>query len=91
MHVALDFRKLARPPGDFQVIEVLQIEPELRVGVEEPRQAQSGLGGYPAALMHNFADAGRRNVQFKREPVGRQVQRLHEIFVENLSGMDWRH
>jgi hypothetical protein len=37
--------------------------------------------------MHNFADAGRRNVQFEREPVDRQTKRRHKVFAENLSGM----
>ena len=34
MHVTFDFDHRARPPFDFEVEEILQVQPELRVGTE---------------------------------------------------------
>ena len=91
MHLALDFDRRARASLDFEVEEVLQIEPELGIGVEVARQAQGCVGGDAAALMHNFADAGRRHVQVERQPVDREGERLHEILAQDLARMDRRH
>jgi hypothetical protein len=91
MHLAFNLSRLPMTPGDFEVIEVLQIQPKLGIGVEKSRQPQSCFRGNAAAFMDNFTDAGRWNVQFEGKLVDRELQRFHEIFAQNLSGMDWGH
>ena len=59
--MALDLDGGARAPLDFEVEEVLQVQPELRVGFEVARQAQSRVGGNAAAFVDNFGDASRRH------------------------------
>jgi hypothetical protein len=44
MDLALNCNFRPRASLDFQVEEVLQVEPELRIGVEVTRQAQGGIG-----------------------------------------------
>jgi len=51
MHVTFDFDPRARTPFDFEVEEILQVQPELGVGLEIARQAQGGIGGNPAAFV----------------------------------------
>jgi hypothetical protein len=41
--------------------------------------------------VHNFTDAGSRDVQFKREPVNSQVKGLHKVLPEDFARMDRRH
>jgi hypothetical protein len=57
MDVALDFGDGAGTPGDFQIIKILEVKPEFRVGVEVAGESKRGGGGDAAALVHNFTDA----------------------------------
>lgn len=41
VHLLLYLCRFAGPPGDLQIIEVLQIEPKLRVGMEVSCQTRS--------------------------------------------------
>ncbi len=58
MDVACDFGSGGGAPGYFQVIEVLQVEPEFVVGVEVAGETQGGVRGDAGALVDNFRDAG---------------------------------
>lgn len=91
MDLLFDFREFAGSAGDFDVVKVLQVEPELRVRVEVTRQAQSCLGSDTAASMHNFSDAGCWHVEFERELVDGKMKRLHEVLAKDFAGMDRRH
>lgn len=91
MDLLLNLRDFSGAAGDFDVVEVLQVEPELRVRVEVTRQAQSCLSGDAAASMHNFADAGCWYVEFESELVDGKMERLHKVLAEDFAGMDRRH
>src|SRR6266571_5409144 len=43
LHLPLDLRSLSRPLRHFQIIKILQIQPELRIGLEVPCQTQGRL------------------------------------------------
>jgi hypothetical protein len=90
MHLAFDFRFRARTPRSFQIVEILKVKPELRIGFEVSRETQSGLSGNSAPLVDDFTDAGSWHVQLERQFVHGETQRLHKILAENLSGMDGR-
>ena len=91
MHLPLDLEGRTGVPRHFQVIEVLQVEPEFRIGAKIARQAQGGVGRDAAPLAHNLTDAGGGNTQLKRQLVNRQAERLHEVLAQNFSRMDGRH
>jgi hypothetical protein len=38
--------------------------------------------------MHNFTNAGSGHVQFERQPIDRQVERLHEILTKDFTRVD---
>jgi hypothetical protein len=67
MHLMLNFRNLSCPPGNLQVVEVLQIEPEFSISVEIPGEAQGSLRSDTPTLVHNFSNSRRRYVQFERK------------------------
>jgi len=90
MHLAFDLRFRARTPGNFQIVEILKVKPELGVGFEVSRETQSGLSGNSAPLVDDFTDTGSWHMQLERQFVDGKAQRLHEILAENLSGMDGR-
>jgi hypothetical protein len=89
--LALDLVDLASAARNLEIVEVLQIEPELGVGVEISRQAEGGFRSNPPAPMHNLTDAGGRNVQVERELVHGEPQGLHEVFAEHLAWVDRGH
>src|SRR5712691_8638642 len=72
-------------------IEVLKIQPELRVGVEVSRQPQGSLRGDAAPFVHNFTDACSRDMQLERQLVDGEAERLHKILTEDFPRMDRRH
>jgi hypothetical protein len=90
MHLALNLRDFAGTPGDFQIVEILQIQPKLSIRAEIPRESQRGLRCDSPALVHDFTDAGCRYVQFERQPVDRQMERLHEILTQDFTRVDRR-
>src|SRR5579863_5073730 len=91
LHLALNFCDLAGAPGYFQIVKILQIEPELGVRMEKSRELQSGLRRNPAAFVHNLTDARSRHMQFQCELVNTQAQRLHEVLPEDFTRVDRRH
>jgi len=77
-HPSLD-RLQRLVPGQKQFVVLLDIHPEIGARTEVPRQTQSCIGGDPAVLVDDLADAGDRHVQFQSEAVDRNSQRLHEL------------
>src|SRR3989338_8542988 len=90
MYFALNGGRRAGASGYFQVVEVLQVEPELGIGVEVARQAQGSIGANATALVHNFTNPGGGNTKFQRQLVDGEAERLHEILPENFAGVDRR-
>ena len=87
---AFDFAGYAGTSFDFEIEEVLEVQPELSIGLEVARQAQGGVRGNASALMHNLADTRRRHVQLKRQPVDGEAERFHEVLAQDLAGMHGR-
>jgi hypothetical protein len=69
VHLALYLGDLARTPCNFQIKEILEVQPELSIRVEVSCQAQRGLRRDSAPLVHYFTDASSRHVQFECKPV----------------------
>jgi hypothetical protein len=91
LDLTFDFGGFSCTSGDFEVVEILEIEPKFRVGVEISREAKSCFGGDAAAFVNNFADSSGRDAEFQSELVDGEMERLHEVLAENFAGMDWRH
>jgi hypothetical protein len=54
VNAALDFRCCAGAPGHFQIIEVLQIQPKLRIGFEVSGQSQCRVRGNATPFVNNL-------------------------------------
>src|SRR5208282_2833703 len=67
MDMALDLGERSGTPGNFEIVEVLQVQPEFRVSFEITSQAQSRVRCDAAALVHNFTNACRGYVQFQSQ------------------------
>jgi hypothetical protein len=70
-----------------QVIGRLQIEPELRAGLEPVAEAKRGVAGDGALALDDLRDAVRWHGQLPRQFGGRDVQ-LIQFVGENFAGMD---
>jgi hypothetical protein len=86
--MALDIGNNAGSASEFERVESLQIEPEFRIGFEVA--GQTCVRGNAAALVNNFANASCRYMEIDGQLIDGQAQRLHEVFEENLSGMNRR-
>ena len=82
------------PGGELrglQVITCLQVQPELRRGIEIPRQPQCSVRRDASLFANNIVDARRGNAQRNRQRVCGQAKRHHEFFAENFAGMNGSH
>ena len=70
-----------------QVIDALQVEPELGSFAEEVLQAQRGVTGDRALAMQNGGDAVGRHVQVSRQLSGAHAQSF-ELLCQMAAGMD---
>jgi len=57
VHLAFYLGVLARTPRNFQIKEILEVQPELSVRPEVSCQAQRGLRRDSPPLVHYFTDA----------------------------------
>jgi hypothetical protein len=64
LYLAIVFRDFTGAPFAFQIIEILQIQPEFRIGFEIACQAECGFRGNPSPLIDDFANTRGRDVQF---------------------------
>jgi len=62
MYLAFDFGDFAGAPRQLQVVETLKVEPKFGVGMKISCQPQRRLRRNSPPLVHNFADARRRDV-----------------------------
>lgn len=72
----------------FDVVSVLQIEPELRRGAERLAQAQRGVGGNAAGLGGNALDPRARHAHRLGQCAGRQSERHEEFFAQDFAGVE---
>ena len=91
VHLALYLGDLARTPCNFQIKEILEVQPKLGIRVEVACQAQRSLRRDSAPLVYYFADASRRHVQFECKPVDCQAERLHKVLPEDFTRMHRRY
>jgi hypothetical protein len=91
LDLTFDFGGFSSAFGDFEIVEVLEIEPEFRIGVEISGEAKGGFGGDAAAFVDDFTDARGGDTELKSELVDGQMERLHEVLAEDFAGMNWRH
>lgn len=77
--------------GETQVIEVLEIEPELRTGAEEMSEAQSGVTRHRACAMQDLRDAIRGHAELSREFRGAHIERLQFFgqVLTRMNGSNW--
>ena len=73
-------------PGDAQIVEALQIDPEFGAGAEDVRQAQRCVGGDVAASVQNLGDAMGGNSQLACQRGGALVEFL-QFLVSAARGM----
>ncbi len=89
-YFAFDLRPGSELRG-LQVVACLQVQPELRRGIEIPRQPQCGIRRNAALFANDIVDARRGNAQRKRQRVRGQAQRHHEFLAENFTRVDGSH
>ena len=75
----------------LQVVACLQVKPELRRGIEIPRQPQCGVRRDASLFANNIVDARRGNAQRNRQCVCGQAQRHHEFLAEDFAGVNGSH
>lgn len=74
--------------GGFDVVAVLQIEPELRRGAERAAQAQSGVGGDAAGLSGDAFDPRARHAHRLGQRAGRQSERHEKFLAQDFAGVE---
>src|ERR1700740_3618267 len=79
LHLPFNLGIFARPSRHFQIVKILQVQPELRVRLEVACQPQRRLRRHPPPLVYDFSDPRRWHMQLQCQLVHRQAQRLHEI------------
>jgi len=75
--------------GEPQIVETLQIEPELRAGAEEVSEAQSCVAGNAARPIQDLRDAVGGYANLARQFGGAHIERL-QFFSEMLTRMNCR-
>jgi hypothetical protein len=75
--------------GGFQIVTDLHAKPDDGAGAEVTGQAHGGVNRDCALPMDNLADANWCNANITRQAVLSQAERLHEVFEQDLAGMDW--
>jgi len=72
-----------------KIIVELQAQPGFRRNMEIGSQPQSCIGCGGANAIHDCADAIGWEVKVSSQLVDADPERFHEVFQENLPGMDW--
>src|SRR5229473_4941714 len=91
LHLPVDLRNFSRPPGHFQIVKILEVQPELRVGLEVPREPQRRLCRDAAPFVYDFPNPRGRHVQLQGQLVHAQPQRLHEVLPQDFPRVNRRH
>jgi hypothetical protein len=77
--------------GEAQVVEALQIEPELGAGAEEVSEAEGRVAGGRAGAVQDLGHAVRWYADLPRELGGAHIERVQffcEVFA-GVNGSDW--
>jgi len=72
-----------------KIIVDLQPEPGFRRNTKISPQPQSRIGRDGAFAIYDRANSIGRDVEIASQLVDADPEWLHEVFQENLSGMDW--
>src|SRR5438270_4107723 len=85
---AVRLRRLSRCAlqGQVQVPICLQPHPELRRGIEQTRQPESGIGADAALAEDDLVQAVQRNTEAARSVSLADAERLQEFFEQDLAG-----
>ena len=73
--------------GDFDIVSVLEIHPELCRGTEHLAETQGGVGGDPSCFRRDAFEARTRQVTSLGERTGGQIEWQKKFFSQNFSGM----
>jgi hypothetical protein len=73
--------------GAAKLVQVLQVQPELRARSEEMREPQRGISSDGAGSIQNLSDTIRRHMDFAREFCRAHTECL-ELFGEMFSRMN---
>jgi hypothetical protein len=73
--------------GDFHIVTVLEIHPELCGGTEGLAETQRGIGGDPGRFRRDALDARTGQVTSLRERTSGQIEREKKFFSQNFAGM----
>lgn len=74
--------------GNLQIVARLKIYPEFRSGTEKTSESQGRIGSDGAAAIDDFRHARHGNAKFQREAIHAQAQGPHELFAQNLAGVN---
>ena len=66
----------------------LQIQPRLRISPEISSKPQRGIGRDRPLAVNNLVDSPWRNTDSLGQRVLAEPQRMHEIFQQDLAGMN---
>lgn len=72
----------------FNIVIVLQTEPEFGRGAEIFTETQCGVGSDPSPPFDYFTDAGLGNAGFFGQSVSRNTHWSKELLHEHFTGMD---
>ena len=73
--------------GNFHIVTVLEIHPELRGRTEGLAETQRGIGGDPGRFGRNALDTRAGQVTRLGKRASRQIKREKKFFSQNFSGM----
>src|SRR5438067_1690991 len=85
-------RRLSRGAlqGQVQVPVCLQAHPELRRGIEQPREPERGIGADAALAEDDLVQAVQRNTEAARSVSLADAERLQELFEQDLARWNGR-
>ena len=77
-----------RPFRRFDIVTVLQIEPDLRRGAKRLAQAQGGVGGDAGRLGGNALHPRARHAHRLCQRAGREAERNKKFLAQHFAGME---
>src|SRR4051812_19213455 len=89
-HDDLAVQAVSEPiPFRLQIELSLEMEPESFGRAEVPGEAQGGIRANPSFSLHDLIDPPGRHADVPGQPILADLQRPEEIFLQDLTGMDW--
>jgi len=84
----LDFPVIEAFFGFFDVIIILQAQPEPFAYIKIPRKPECGIGGDSPFSMANLIDTSRRYADSARQRILAQAHRFQKILQQYVAGMN---